>query len=219
MLLPLLLFIAFAVRITSAGPIFYTGVRIGQGARPFRMIKFRTMVKDAEQLGYSITASDDPRITRIGRLLRRTKLDELPTLLNVLKGDMSLVGPRPETPTWIPLYTPEERAVLSVRPGITSPASIQYRHEEKLLAGRKIEEAYPPVMRDKLRIELDYLRRQSFVTDLRVLVMTVLAVFRKHTGWHRLEAARDRSSENPPCHVSQGGQDGRSLLASQHQRR
>ena len=180
-LLPLLLFIAFAVRVTSAGPVFFTGVRVGYGGQPFRMIKFRTMVKDAEKFGYSVTAGDDPRITRIGRLLRRTKLDELPTLLNVLKGDMSLVGPRPETPPWIPLYTPEERRVLSVRPGITSLASIQYRHEERLLAGKEIKEAYPPVMRHKLRIEIDYLRKRSFLSDLKVLAMTFMAISQKHT--------------------------------------
>lgn len=220
LLLPLLLFIAFAVRVTSARPVFFTGARIGRGAKPFRMLKFRSMMKDAEKLGSSVTARDDPRITRIGRFLRRTKLDELPALVNVLKGDMSLVGPRPETPPWIHFYTPEECRVLSVRPGITSLASIQYRHEEKLLAGKKIEEAYPPVMRDKLRIELDYLRRQSFLSDLRVIAMTFLAVFQKHTLAERVHSRQNTGNRvQAYCTDSQGAPNGRSLLASQHQRR
>lgn len=178
---PLLLFLAFAVRATSEGPVFFRGERVGRGGRLFRIIKFRTMVGNAENLGPTVTAEGDPRVTRIGRLLRRTKLDELPTLINVLRGEMSIVGPRPETSPWITLYTPEERGVLLVRPGITSLATIQYRHEEKLLAGKRIEEAYPPVMRDKLRIELDYLRSRSFLTDLKVIALTMLAVFQRHT--------------------------------------
>ena len=224
LLLPLLLFIAFAVRVTSAGPVFFTGVRIGRGAKPFRMLKFRSMVKNAEKFGYSVTAGDDPRITRIGRLLRRTKLDELPALVNVLKGDMSLVGPRPETPPWIHLYTPEERRVLSVRPGITSLASIQYRHEEKLLAGKEIKEAYPPVMRDKLRIELDYLRRRSFFSDLKVLAMTFMAIFQKHAsaetpGITISGRPRGKSFRQSRRQDSQRVKNGHTLFASQHQRR
>lgn len=180
-LFPLLVFMAFAVKVTSLGPVFFTGRRIGRGGKPFQIIKFRTMVGNAEKIGPTVTAEGDPRVTRIGRFLRRTKLDELPTLINVLKGEMSLVGPRPETPPWIPLYTPQERNVLLVQPGITSLATIQYRHEEKLLAGKKIEEAYPPVMRDKLRIELDYLKNRTFATDVRVIALTIMAIFQKHT--------------------------------------
>jgi lipopolysaccharide/colanic/teichoic acid biosynthesis glycosyltransferase len=177
---PLLLFLAFAVKVTSSGPIFFTGQRIGRGGRPFRIIKFRTMVGNAEKLGPTVTAGGDPRITRIGDFLRRTKLDELPTLINVLRGEMSIVGPRPETPPWIALYTPEERRVLLAQPGITSLATIEYRHEEKLLAGKKIEQAYPPIMRDKLQMELEYLRTRSFLTDLRIIALTIQAIFQKH---------------------------------------
>jgi len=183
---PLLLFLAFAVRVTSPGPVLFRGERVGRGGRLFRIIKFRTMVGNAVNLGPTVTAEGDARVTRIGRLLRRTKLDELPSLINVLRGEMSIVGPRPETPPWIPLYTPEERGVLLVRPGITSLATIQYRHEEKLLAGKRVEQAYPPVMRDKLRIELGYLRSRSFLTDLKVIALTMLAVFQKHTPKSRL---------------------------------
>ncbi len=180
LLSPLLLFLSFAVKVTSRGPVFFTGERVGRGGRRFRMIKFRTMVGNADRIGPTVTAEDDPRITAIGRFLRRTKLDELPTLINVLRGDMSIVGPRPETAPWIPLYTLEERRILLVLPGITSLATILYRHEEKLLAGKKIEEAYPPIMREKLRIELDYLRNRSFLTDLKIIALTINAIFQKH---------------------------------------
>jgi len=181
LLSPLLLFMAFAVKTTSPGPVFFMGKRIGRGGIAFHIIKFRTMVKNAERIGSTITAEGDPRVTRIGRFLRRTKLDEFPTLINILKGEMSLVGPRPETPPWIPLYTPQERNVLLVQPGITSPATIQYRHEEKLLAGKTIEEAYPPIMRDKLRIELEYLQTRSLMGDLKIVAQTLLAIVHRHT--------------------------------------
>jgi len=178
---PLFLLLVFVVKTTSPGPVFFVGERIGRAGKPFRMIKFRTMLGNAEKLGPTVTAEGDPRVTPIGRILRRTKFDELPTLVNVLRGDMSIVGPRPETAPWINLYTPQERSVLLVRPGITSLATILYRHEEKLLAGKKIQEAYPPIMREKLRIELGYLRNRSVLTDLRIIALTVLAIFRKHS--------------------------------------
>jgi len=181
LLSPLLLFLSFAVKVSSRGPVFFTGERVGRGGGRFRMIKFRTMVGNAERIGPTVTAEDDPRITRIGRLLRRTKLDELPTLINVLRGEMSIVGPRPETAPWIALYTPEEREVLLVQPGITSPATILYRHEERLLAGKKIEEAYPPIMREKLRIELEYLKKRSLRMDAKIIALTIQAIFQKHT--------------------------------------
>jgi lipopolysaccharide/colanic/teichoic acid biosynthesis glycosyltransferase len=175
---PLVLLLAVAVKTTSPGPVFFKGERVGRGGRPFRMIKFRTMVGNAHNLGPPVTAQDDPRITPIGRLLRRTKLDELPTLLNVLRGEMRIVGPRPEAPFWVNLYTPEERKVLLIHPGITSPASIQYRHEERLLAGKRIEESYPPIMRNKLRIEMEYLRTRSFLKDLEIIPLTIRAIFK-----------------------------------------
>jgi len=178
---PLLLFLASAVKATSPGPVFFRGERVGRGGKLFRIIKLRTMVGNAEKLGPTITAEGDPRVTPIGRVLRRTKLDELPSLINVLRGEMSIVGPRPETAPWITTYTPEERGVLLVQPGITSLATIQYRHEEKLLAGKKIEQAYPSIMRDKLRIELQYLRNRSFLSDLKIIALTILAVFQKHS--------------------------------------
>ncbi len=174
---PLMLFVTLAIKMTSPGPVLYRSQRIGRGGQPFRLIKFRTMVGDADKLGPSVTAWDDPRITRIGRVLRRSKLDELPTFINVLRGEMRVVGPRPETPRWVALYTPDQRRVLQVHPGITSPATVRYRHEEQLLAGKPIELAYPPIMRHKLEIELEYLRTRSFWNDLKTISLTILAVF------------------------------------------
>jgi lipopolysaccharide/colanic/teichoic acid biosynthesis glycosyltransferase len=112
-------------------------------------------------------------------LLRKTKLDELPSLVNVLRGDMSLVGPRPESPRWVERYTPQQRAVLSVRPGITGLAQIKYRHEEALLDGANLEAEYPRIMNDKLSIDLGYVEKRSFALDLRILLATGVALFRR----------------------------------------
>jgi lipopolysaccharide/colanic/teichoic acid biosynthesis glycosyltransferase len=176
---PLLALLAGVVRLTSWGPIFYASRRVGLHGKPFNMVKFRTMVTGADTMGPLVTAGDDPRITTIGRYLRRTKLDELPTLWNVLKGDMSIVGPRPENPQSAALYTAAQQRVWTVRPGITSLATLKYRHEERLLAGvPNVEAAYVHLMQDKLTLELEYVERQSFGLDLRIMVQTLWAVLR-----------------------------------------
>src|SRR5436305_1549910 len=127
---PLLALIALAVKATSSGPVFHRGERIGRGGAPFRILKFRTMRINAS--GPGLTRGGDARVTPLGRILRRSKLDELPQLVNILRGEMSIVGPRPEAPEYVRLYTAEQRRVLTVRPGLTSPASLRYRHEESL---------------------------------------------------------------------------------------
>ncbi len=176
---PLFLLLAALIKLDSPGPVFYRAERVGKGAQTFRLIKFRTMVSDAERQGPSITTAGDKRVTPVGRLLRRTKLDELPQLVNVLKGDMSLVGPRPEDPRYVALYTPEQRRVLAVRPGITSPASLRYRHEEQVLSGPDWEQVYVgQVMPHKVQLELDYLERRTLWSDLRVLFSTLLVFLR-----------------------------------------
>jgi lipopolysaccharide/colanic/teichoic acid biosynthesis glycosyltransferase len=176
---PLLLILAVAIKIESRGPVFFRGVRVGLHGHRFRIFKFRSMVADAEQSGPGITAAGDSRVTRLGRLLRRFKLDELPQLLNVLKGEMSLVGPRPEDPRYVAHYTAEQRRVLSVRPGITGAASVRYRHEEVLLRGPDWETVYLTViMPDKLKIDLAYIEHWSFGSDLKVLVQTGAALYR-----------------------------------------
>ena len=175
---PLLLSIALVIRLTSPGPVLHRARRVGMNGRLFELYKFRSMVTNAERLGAGITARDDPRITRVGQVLRRTKLDELPQLINVLKSDMSLVGPRPEDPRYVADYTPEQRRVLTVRPGITSWASIQFRHEDRLLSAGNVDEIYrTQVMPQKLALDLNYLGHRSFGQDIMILLRTVWTLF------------------------------------------
>lgn len=177
LLWPVLVVVAIAVAWSSPGPVLHRAQRVGRGGQPFTLFKFRTMVRDAAASGPGVTAGGDARITKVGRVLRRTKLDELPQLVNVLLGDMSLVGPRPEDERYVQFYTPEQRRILDVRPGITSPASITYRDEEAVLRGADdLEAAYRELMAEKIRIDLDYLQRRSVRSDLGVLWRTALAV-------------------------------------------
>jgi lipopolysaccharide/colanic/teichoic acid biosynthesis glycosyltransferase len=172
-LCPLLLLLAIWIKLDSRGPVLYRGKRIGRDGRPFHMYKFRTMVQGAESQGPAVTYRDDPRITKTGRFLRRTKLDELPQLLNVLKGEMSMVGPRPEDPQYVALYTPEQRHVLSVKPGITGPTQLEYRDEASMLQGDSVDEEYVTrIMPAKLKLDLEYVRTRSVPGDLRILWRT-----------------------------------------------
>ena len=182
-LAPVLDAIAVAVRLDSPGPVFYRARRVGRGGLEFSMYKFRTMHARRAEHGPRITHGDDRRITRVGGVLRRSKLDELPQLWNVLRGDMSLVGPRPEDPHYVALYSPEQRRVLDVRPGITSLASVRYRDEERLLRGPDWERTYvTAVMPAKLRIDLDYVEQQSLLLDARILSATARSFFRVPNG-------------------------------------
>ena len=173
---PLLPLAALMVKLSSRGPVFYRGTRVGLNGKLFPMLKFRTMVVDAESLGGSATAADDPRITRFGKFLRRYKLDELPQLFNVLLGDMSLVGPRPEVEKYVNLYSPEEKAILTVRPGITDWASIWDSNEAAVLEGsRDPERTYEELIRPtKLALQLLYVRDPSFFVDLKILFHTAV---------------------------------------------
>jgi len=178
LLAPVFLVVGLLIKLDSPGPVFYRGWRVGEGGRPFRIVKFRTMVQQAVARGPAITTGDDPRVTRVGRLLRHSKVDELPQLLNVLAGTMSLVGPRPEDPAYVAHYTPEERKVLALRPGMTSPASLAYRREEALLRGPAWEKTYLEVILPrKLEIESEYAARRTLFTDLALIVRTVFALF------------------------------------------
>jgi lipopolysaccharide/colanic/teichoic acid biosynthesis glycosyltransferase len=178
LLWPVLLAIAAFIKLGSPGAVFYRGVRIGLHGRPFRIFKFRTMVVDAEKRGGSSTSDDDPRITRIGRLLRKYKLDELPQLLNVVHGEMSLVGPRPEVQHYVDMYTEEEKAILSVKPGITDWATLWNPDEGAVLAGSSDpERTYLEKIRpQKLHWQLEYVRRRSFMVDARILTQTVATI-------------------------------------------
>jgi lipopolysaccharide/colanic/teichoic acid biosynthesis glycosyltransferase len=179
LLSPLLLIVAALVKSTSRGPIFYRQERVGLGGESFRIVKFRTMCQDADKAGLAITPAGDPRVTTAGRWLRGLKLDELPQLWNVLTGEMSLVGPRPEVPRYVQNYSPSQRRVLSVRPGITDPASITYRREEELLAGQVDTERYyrEVLLPEKLNMNLEYVDHISLPYDFSLLVRTVGAVF------------------------------------------
>ena len=173
---PLLALAAVMVKLSSRGPVYYRGTRVGLNGKLFPMLKFRTMVVDAESLGGSATAADDPRITRFGKFLRRYKLDELPQFFNVLLGDMSLVGPRPEVQKYVNLYSPEEKAILTVRPGITEWASIWNSNEAAVLEGsRDPERTYEELIRPtKLALQLLYVRDHSFFVDLKILFHTAV---------------------------------------------
>jgi lipopolysaccharide/colanic/teichoic acid biosynthesis glycosyltransferase len=175
---PVLGLVALLVKLSDGGPVLYRGLRTGLNGRQFRICKFRSMVVDAEKTGVTATADDDPRVTRIGRFLRKYKLDELPQLVNVLVGEMSLVGPRPEVPQYTALFTRQEQAILSVRPGITDWATLWDIAEGAVLAGSdNPEQAYLEKIRpEKIRLQLKYVRERSFGVDVRILALTLWAL-------------------------------------------
>jgi len=180
LLLPLLVLLALAVALSSPGGAFFRQVRVGRGGKEFRLLKFRTMRPGSEAKGQITVGGRDPRITGIGYFLRRSKLDELPQLINVLVGDMSIVGPRPEVPKYVALYSPEQREVLNVRPGITSAASIAYIDENEIL-GRSADphRAYiEEVMPAKLALDLAYVRHMSIGRDISIIWRTIKGLFR-----------------------------------------
>ena len=180
LLAPLFLVVAAWIKLDSPGPVFFRQERVGRGGVPFRIHKFRTMRVAAESAGPALTVGADPRITRAGAFLRRTKIDELAQLIDVLRGDMSVVGPRPEVPRYVACYPPELRSkVLSVRPGITDPASLQFRDESTLLArAADPEREYRDVVLPaKLRLAADYVDTASLGGDLRLIVATVRALW------------------------------------------
>lgn len=175
---PLLLAIAALLKMDSPGPAIYRGLRVGKDGRRFHILKFRTMVINAEAIGGSSTSDGDPRVTALGKRLRRWKLDELPQLWNVFVGDMSLVGPRPQVEHDVAKYTPEEMSILSVRPGITDWASIKFRNEGEILKDHPDpDQAYIDLIRpEKIRLQLLYVRQRSFLNDLEILWSTGVAL-------------------------------------------
>ncbi len=184
LLTPLFLVVALLIKIDTPGPVFFRQVRVGKDGTHFSIWKFRSMVDQAESSGPGVTVQGDPRITRVGGFLRARKIDELPQLLNVLGGSMSLVGPRPELPRYVRLYSPEERAILESAPGITDPASLAYVNEEALLAAaadprRHYEDV---VMRQKLEVNLAYAREATVISDLGVILRTLWTVARRPAG-------------------------------------
>lgn len=175
---PILLAIGIWIKFDSAGPVLYRGARVGRDGVIFKMCKFRTMVMNADKIGGSSTPDDDPRLTRIGKVLRKHKLDELPQLFNVIKGEMSFVGPRPEVQYYVNMFTEKEKVILGVRPGITDWASLWNPDEGALLAGSPdpdktyLEEIRP----EKVRLQLEYVSKRSFSTDLTIIFQTLAAI-------------------------------------------
>lgn len=174
LLSPLVLLVALFIKLYDWGPVFYRGERVGRHGKLFHIYKFRSMIVDAEKTGVTSTAEEDPRITPIGRFLRKTKLDELPQLINVLRGEMSLVGPRPEVKKHIDLYSDEQKVILNIKPGITDYASIWNSDEAELLKGSKNpdKDFIEKIMPEKIRLQLKYYREQSLLTDLKILFLT-----------------------------------------------
>ncbi len=194
LLLPVFLLVAIAIKLDSPGPVFYAQERAGRRGKTFRILKFRSMVVNAERLGPLVTGNADPRVTRVGRLLRLLKIDELPQLINVLKGDMSLVGPRPEIPAIVEQYTEEQRTVLEVKPGITGPTQLAWVGEsETFPPGVNVYEHYTKqFMQEKLKSDLEYVRTRSLAGDLWYVIRTPMVI-----------GGRTLTTLNPPLHLKQ----------------
>ena len=186
LLSPLLIIVGLFIKIESKGPVFYRGVRIGRCGKPFKIFKFRSMIQDAEKIGASSTGLSDMRVTRCGRFIRKLKFDELPQLINVLIGDMSLVGPRPEVQKFVDLYTEEEKAILTVRPGITDWSSIQFHNEGEIIEAsgtQDADEAYARLIRpEKLRLQLKYVKEWNLWIDVKIIIATLLTIVSTHIG-------------------------------------
>jgi lipopolysaccharide/colanic/teichoic acid biosynthesis glycosyltransferase len=183
---PLMLAIAVITKLGSPGPVVYAGNRIGQFGKPFRLLKFRTMVVNADRIGGPSTADDDSRVTKVGRILRRYKLDEIPQLVNVLNGEMSFVGPRPEVAAEVELYSPEQRELLKAVPGITDWASMRFHNEGEILKGsadphKTYQEKIRP---EKIRLGLEYIQKRSFWVDMQILTGTLALLIKTRAKSH-----------------------------------
>lgn len=196
---PLIALIALLIKLDSQGPVFYRGERVGQFGKRFKIFKFRTMVVNADQIGPSSTPDDDPRITRVGRVLRRYKLDELPQLINVLKGEMSFVGPRPQVPWIVELDRENYEIVLSVRPGIADYAFVMLPSEGEVLRGSTDPDGdYLRILHpEKMRLSLEYVKNRSFWFDMKILIDTAMLSFFKHSFFlRRADNDNDKEGKN-----------------------
>lgn len=180
MLSPMLLIVSLAIKVDSKGPVFFKQKRVGKNKKIFEIYKFRTMVTDAEKLGKQITVGNDNRITRVGKFIRKCKLDEFPQLINVLKGEMSLVGPRPEVPRYVDLYDEYQSQILLVQPGITDYASIEYRNENEILGkSENPEKTYiEDIMPIKIDLNMKYIKNISLSEDIKLIINTILVILR-----------------------------------------
>ena len=216
LLSPLGLLISAAIRAEDGGPVFYGHTRVGRNFAPFRLWKFRTMIPGADRLGGPVTLAGDPRVTRVGRFLRRHKLDELPQLLNVLCGEMSLVGPRPESERYVRLFRTQYAQILEHRPGITDPAALAFRNEEELLVGENAERIYQEqILPRKLALSAAYLENRTPLSDLKIVGRTLLRIFLPPlpAGSPALHADSDSHAISPAAspQPAAGGPSGRGL--------
>ncbi len=193
---PALAVIALTIKLEDGGPVFYASVRVGRNFRRFRLVKFRSMVQEADRIGGPVTAAGDPRVTRVGSFLRKYKLDELPQLVNVLRGDLQLVGARPENPRDAERFRSYYQVILRERPGITDPATLAYRNEEELFGEGDIDEQYATsILPHKLELSLDYSRRRTLVSDLGIIFRTLLHLPSARAARSASGVARVRTQE------------------------
>ena len=178
LLSPILIALAIWIKLDSRGPVFFKQIRVGKGGKDFKILKFRSMYLDSEKSGQITVGDRDPRVTKSGYYIRKYKFDEIPQLFNVLKGEMSIVGPRPEVRRYVNLYTKDQMQILSVRPGITDPASIKYRNENEILEKVEDPEDYyiKVIMQDKIRYNLEYIENKSFHYDIKLIIRTFKAI-------------------------------------------
>jgi len=195
LLSPLLVFLAVLVKASDGGPVFFRQERVGQGGRPFQIVKFRSMVLNAEKRGPSVTRDGDARITRVGRFLRKTKLDELPQLWNVLRGDMSFVGPRPEVIRYVEHYTAEQRRVLALKPGITDLATLKFRNEEELLGNAVDTEQFylEHCVPRKIELNLAYADAANVWEDLKIILRTLRLLLGRSEAGSQADGRSGRS--------------------------
>jgi lipopolysaccharide/colanic/teichoic acid biosynthesis glycosyltransferase len=189
--------ISLLIVVESKGGVFFIQDRIGEGGKPFRMVKFRTMCKDAHLKGNAITAKNDFRITRIGNFLRDYKIDELPNLINVFLGQMSIVGPRPEVPDYKSEFSGEMEELLEIKPGITGPSQLFYFYEFNIVPTKNVTpEFYRYHLKNKMRLDLDYKRNRTILSDLKLIFLTVLRMFFKEDGLNKREKAEVNEGED-----------------------
>jgi len=184
-LMPIFILIALLIKIDSPGGVFYRGVRAGRYGKPFRIFKFRTMVLDAEKIGGPSTSLNDPRLTKIGKFLRKYKIDEFPQLINILIGQMSFVGPRPQVESYTKLYNAEEKIILSVRPGLTDYASIKFITLDNVLGDEAVDKKYfTEIEPEKNRLRIQYVKDQSMLTDLKIIFLTLFSLLKINSLWN-----------------------------------
>ncbi|RLC41422.1 MAG: sugar transferase [Candidatus Coatesbacteria bacterium] len=177
MLAPIMFAIGILIKLDSPGPVFYKQVRIGKGGKPFKMWKFRTMVNNSHSCGSKITYNNDSRITKVGSFIRSIKFDELPNLFNILKGDMSIVGPRPEIPEYIRRYDKRMEKVFSVKPGLTGPSQIIFFNEEKMIQKKNIRKIYRKIQERKIDLDREYAEQYNPITDIKLIGRTIVRIF------------------------------------------